>query len=291
MRQPLFYEIKKGNPLALKGTLLVYALIPHADTAENRNSPIYEMAKGGLLAASGDYRTQNTLNDFLKKELGITLEDLSKPENANLSGLPEGMDPSYLRKKIESMKGFEEMIPTPAKLEPFESEQEILSRDSDIFYLGPFERLANANLAVNALSILYQAIYREQTAKLVSQEIEKMLLNAQSDVIQEHYSLEPGKVDNRLHTEFLPEIIYNRNNPEELKRWTDRLRNYLSGYKYPDEIDKIIQLATNRDLNGQVVKEAIELYIRKISALLKEDYKTVGTLKKEIERFEAEGNF
>jgi len=289
MTPPTFYQIKKGDPAALKGTLVVYVKVPNVDTADNRKSPIFEMAKNGFLAASGDYRTQNTLNDFLKKELGLTLEDLSKPENASLSGLPEGMDPNYLRNKIESMKGFEEMIPTPAKLEPFENEQEILSRDADIFYLGEFERLANANLAVNALSILYQSIYREQVARRISQEIEKMLLGAESDVTLEHYTMEPEKVDSRLHTEFLPEIIYNRNNPAELKRWTDRLRNYLSGYKYPEEVDKIILLATNRNLQTHEIQEAIELYIRKIAALLREDYKTVGTLKKEIERFEAEG--
>ncbi|MFH0919045.1 MAG: hypothetical protein V1913_01670 [Fibrobacterota bacterium] len=287
MKTPLFYEMKKGNPASLKGLLIVYCRVIQVETPDNRKSPIYEMAKSGILAASGDYRTQNTLNDFLKKELGLTLDDLSKPENANLSGLPEGMDPGYLRKKIESMKGFEEMIPTPAKLEHFGSEEEVLSRDTDIFYLGEFERLANANLAVNALSILYQAIYREQAARFISQEIEKMLLTTERDVNQEHYTIEPDKVEARLHREFLPELIYNRDNPEELKRWTDRLKNYLSGYKYPEEIEKIIMLSTNKNLKIQEVQGVIELYIRKIAALLKEDYKTVGALKKEIERIEA----
>jgi hypothetical protein len=281
-----FYELKRGNLKNLKGLLIVYAKIINRDSPDNQKNPVYEMAKNGLLAATGDYRTQNNIGDFLRKELGITLEDLSSSESVNIAGLPEGMNPDYIKNKLQSLKGFEEMIPTPSKLEYFDSEQEILSRDCDIFYLGEFERLANANLAVNALPILYQAIYREQVTKSIALEIEKMLLTAQSDIATSHYSDDLAAIENKLTSEYISELIYNRENPAELNKWKERLNNYMAGYKYPADVEKIIQLAAKSNSSGSEIRLLLELYVRKITAFLKEDYKSVGELMKEIEKHE-----
>jgi len=282
-----FFILKKGSLASLKGVILVYARIKDPDTPDNSKSPVHDMAKTGLLVASGDYRTQHNLEDFLKKELGITLADLSNPENAGMTGLPENINPDFIKRKIESLKGYEDLIPTPAKLMPFDSEQEILSQDADIFYLGEFEKLGNANLAVNAVPILYQALYREQVNVLISQEIEKLLSTATKEVNETgHYSEDLPRLENRILTEYVPEIIYNRSNEAELKKWIDRFKAYMSGYKYPSEIDLIIQLAVRNVSEEKKIQHLIELYIRKIAAFLREDYKTVGLLKKEIEDLE-----
>ena len=288
MEENSFYEIKKGNLKNLKGLLIVYAKITNQDSSDNQKNPVHEMAKNGLLAATGDYRTQNNIGDFLKKELGISLEDLGNSENVNIAGLPEGMNPDFIKRKLESLKGFEEMIPTPSKLEVFESEQELLSRDSDIFYLGEFERLANANLAVNALPILYQSVYREQAARSIAQEIEKMLLTAQNDVTSNHYSNDITKVEDKLNREFISELLYNRQNPEELEKWKIKTRNFMSGYKYPADVEQVLWLATKSNSETAEVRLLLELYVRKIGAFLKEDYKTAGEMKKEIEKRENE---
>lgn len=282
-----FYELKRGNLSSLKGQLIVYARIINKDSPDNEKNPVHEMAKSGFLTATGDYRTQNNIGDFLKKELGISLDELSKNENVNIAGLPEGLNPDFIKRKLESLKGFEEMIPTPSKLETFDTEQEILSRDCDIFYLGEFDRLANANLAVNALPILYQAVYREQVTRNIALEIEKMLLTAQTDVTTNHYTNDIDNVEGKLTSEFISELIYNRANPGDLEKWKEKLHNYMAGYKYPSDIEKIIWLATKSNSGTKEIQLLLELYVRKISAFLKEDYKTVGELKKEIERHEA----
>jgi hypothetical protein len=283
-----FYELKKGNPKNLKGQLIVYAKITSHDSPDNLKNPVHEMAKNGFLAATGDYRTQNNIGDFLKKELGLSLEDLGNSDNVSITGLPEGLNPDFIKRKLDSLKGFEEMIPTPSKLELFETEQEILSRDCDIFFLGEFERLANANLAVNALPILYQSIYREQVTKTIAVEIEKMLASAQNDVTTNHYSNDINDVENKLNSEYLSELIYNRHNPVELEKWIEKLHNYMAGYKYPADVERLIRLITKGDTEQKGIRSLLELYVRKIASFLKEDYKTVGELKKEIEKYEVD---
>jgi hypothetical protein len=188
---------------------------------------------------------------------------------------------------MESVKGFEDMIPTPAKLEPFENEQEILSRNCDVFYLGEFDKLTNANLAVNALPILYQAVFREQQMQFVEKEIEKLLSGTESSISDDHYSKDIGAVEKRLNGEFISELLYNSNNKEEREIWERKLRNYMFGYRYPGEIDKIIALAARFSGSPESTRVLLELYVRKIVAFLKEDYKSVGDLKKEIELMES----
>lgn len=286
MDSRLFFEQKKGSPNALCGNVIVYARITEPDSEDNRKSPVHEMAKGGLLAASGDYRTQHSLEDFLKKELGISLDELGNDENVSITGLPPNADPDFIRRKIESLKGYEDLIPTPAKLVHFDSEQEIESQEEcDIFYLGEFARLANANLAINAFPIIYQAVYREQMAGRIAQEIEKMLSTASSEVAAAgHYTDSPDTLGKKLLTEFVPELIYNRQNRDDLQKWIDKLKAFMSGYKYPGDVSAIIGLATGDNPEQDENRQLIELFVKKIAAFCGEDYKAVGEIKKEIER-------
>ncbi|OGJ85642.1 MAG: hypothetical protein A2268_16705 [Candidatus Raymondbacteria bacterium RifOxyA12_full_50_37] len=287
LKNNLFYEQKKGDPSSLKGVVIVYAVINNPETEDNRKSPIYEMAKTGIIAAMGDYRTQKSLEDFLKKELGISLDDLGKSENAAIAGIPPNANPDFIRKKLESLKDYEELIPTPARLEVFDAEHELLSRDADIFYLGRFDRLANANLAINAFPILYQALYREQVALLIAQEIDKMLSAATQEVSESgHYLEHPDTVEHKLNAEFLPELIYSHADQGELDGWVKRFRSFMAGYKYPGEVEKIIALASGADPTQKDVRSLLELYIKRIGAFLREDYKLVGELKDKITRAE-----
>lgn len=282
------YSMKKGDPADLKGVLVVYAFVRSPDSPENRKNPVHEMAKNGILAASGDYRTQHSLNDFLKKELGLTLDDLKDSEHLGaITGLPDGANPDLIRRKLESLKGFEEMIPTPSKLEAFDSEDELLQRDCDIYFVGEFDRMANANLAVNALPILYQALYREQAAGRITQEIDRMLSGISPDTGPGHYTDNLADVEHRLNSEFIPEIIYNRDNAVELALWDRKLRNYLSGYKYPAEVDKLVRVASTSKSENREIQVLLELYVKKITSFLLEDYKKVAELKKMIEEKEA----
>jgi len=281
MNNNVLYEMKNGDPKALKGEIIVFARIRHPESPENQRTPVSEVAKNGIIAAHGDYRSHHSLSDFLKNELGISLDSLKKGDGPE--ALPEGLDIDMLKKKMESVKGFEEMIPTPAKLEPFENEEEIMARGCDIYYLGEFDRLTNANLAVNALPILYQAVFREQQIVLVEKEIEKIISGAENTIGDDNYSTDINAVEQRLNSEFISELLYNSNNKEEREKWEEKLRNYMWGYRYPAEIDKIISLASQFNLSPEKIKVLLELYVRKISAFLKEDYKTVGELKREIE--------
>ncbi|MBL8028540.1 MAG: hypothetical protein JNL74_19100 [Fibrobacteres bacterium] len=280
----MLYKMIKGDPKALKGEIIVFARIREPNSPENKKTPVSEVARNGIIAAHGDYRSQHSLADFLKNELGISLDSLKKGEEGE--ALPEGLDIEMIKKKMESVKGFEDMIPTPAKLEPFENEQEISQRDCDIYYLGEFDRLTNANLAVNALPILYQAVFREQQMQLVEREIEKIISGTENEIGDDNYSSDINSVEKRLNGEFISELLYNSTNKEERMKWEEKLRNYMWGYRYPAEIDKIITLTSQFSASPDKIKVLLELYVRKISAFLKEDYKVVGELKREIEALE-----
>jgi hypothetical protein len=113
-----------------------------------------------------------------------------------------------------------------------------------------------------------------------------MLLTAQSDVTTNHYTENIDLVENKLNSEFISELIYSRDKPAELDKWKEKLRNFMAGYKYPADVERIVWLATKSNSQTEDIRLLLELYVRKIGAFLKEDYKAVGELKKEIESHE-----
>jgi hypothetical protein len=156
-------EQKKGDSSRLDGRLTVYAAID-IDPAElaNTKHPVASLVNNGYLVAQGNFRDQNSLKDFLKSEMGLSLEEGLEQLLDKVDGLEAALDPSKLREKLENMDEIEDFIPTPAKIVSFPSEDEILNQEGDVFFGGTFEKIGNAVLCVNAFPILYQARYREQ---------------------------------------------------------------------------------------------------------------------------------
>lgn len=129
---------KKGNPEHLDGRVLVYSKID-IDPSEliAQKHPVTSMVHNGLLVAQGNFRDQSSLKDFLKNEMGISLDEglgegLSQLLE-KMDGLESALDPQKLKDRLENMDELEEFIPTPAKIVPFHSEQEILDQEGDIF--------------------------------------------------------------------------------------------------------------------------------------------------------------
>lgn len=125
---------KKGDPHRLDGRVTVYAIID-IDSSDlmNTKHPIGSMVHNGLLVAQGNFRDQNNLKDFLKSEMGISLEEGLGEGLAQLlekmDGLESALDPQKLRERLENMDEIEDFIPTPAKIVPFHSEEELMARE------------------------------------------------------------------------------------------------------------------------------------------------------------------
>ena len=69
-------EQKKGDSDRLDGRVIVYALIDidPSDLASMKH-PIASMIHNGLLVAQGNFKEQSSLKDFLKSEMGVSLEE------------------------------------------------------------------------------------------------------------------------------------------------------------------------------------------------------------------------
>lgn len=291
-----FYTIKQGNIKALTGKVAVYCFISDMDIPENKKNPVAQAVSTNILCATGDYRTQHSLSDFLKNELGVTFDEFAKSDDIglNIEGLPEGMDSSIIKRKLESMKEFEDLIPTPAKLEPIDSEMEILNKEGDIFYLGYFSKLSNANLAINAFPIMYQAKYREQIFNSFNDEINKLLSNAVEQVSESKVYTDfdnNNELKAYLDKEYISNLFYYQNDSHELKKNIERLKRFFYGYKYPKDIEKLIELtSTTSKIPLETAQKYIELTVEKIVAYISEDYKSLATINKDLEKLDKELN-
>ena len=287
---------KKGDPNNLHGKLTVYAKISH-DVVDfkHHNSPLYSMIKTGFLVAQGNYLEQNNLRDFLQQELGTSLEDNDGMKNfvEGLSGIEGALDPDKFREKINQLEELEEFIPTPAKMVTFLSEAEILEQEGDVFFVGTYNNPANANLAVNAITILYQSQFRESQLLKVRGEIDSLISVVENGeelsmdspheekLIVEKLDKEETLIE-QLFNYFLPNLRYSYENRYDMffEDVCNDLKDELSNYPNKSDIDKIISSVKNKEYG------LAELYSQKINSIIQEDFKTVSDIVKKIEQLE-----
>jgi hypothetical protein len=158
---------------------------------------------------------QRNIRDFFKKEFGISLEKGIQEvieQARETGGLESALDPEAVKERLESMKNAD-FIPIPAKVAFFNSEEEMLAQESDVFFLGSFTVLSHAHLCVNSFPILYQAYYREQEHREVEKGISELLRNIESPVAAKaNPALKPAGVGWKEHLlkELIPRMIYTR---------------------------------------------------------------------------------
>jgi len=297
MNRILNVEQKKGDPGRLDGQVTVYAFID-VDPAElmNMKHPIASMVHGGLLAATGNYREQSNLLDFLRSEMGVSLDEEGLGEGLadmldKMDGLEGALDPQKLRERLENMGELEEFIPTPAKIVSFHSEQELLSSPGDIFFAGTFKRIGNAVLSVNAVPIIYQALFREQQMQTVQNEIESLIAQIERSEPPSRTFLTVG-VDPQeaLTKEYIPAMLYQRGNAASFAAAKKSFRDFMKGYRFSDDVEAVLALISK---DGELTADSLkllELYAKKIAFVQKEDFNAVEDVRKEIERLREGGN-
>lgn len=281
-------EQKKGDQNQLDGRITVYAII-ETDAADiiNMKHPIASMVHNGLLVAQGNFREQSSLKDFLKSEMGISLDENLGEGLAQLiekmNGLESALDPQKLKEHLENMG--EEFIPTPAKIVPFHSTEEILVQEGDIFFIGTFKNVGNAVLGVNALPILYQARYREQEAHKILNEIESLISQIERNESAVSPSvMTPGiDIEQKLLKEFIPNMLYCIKEPNQFKKAEEQFRDFMRGYRFREDVDAIVTLIGSKELLSPQDYRLLELYAKKIAAVKKEDFSAAEVYSKEIQ--------
>jgi hypothetical protein len=280
---------KRGNPDHLDGRITVYAAvdIDSSDLLTGTNHPIASMIHNGLLVAQGNYKEQSSLKDFIQAEMGGSIENGLEEFIEQLGGLEGAFDPEKLREKLHNLDDLKDFIPTPAKIVPFHSEEEILQQPGDIFYVGRFKNIANANLSVNSFPILYQARFRESEIDMIRNEIEGMV------ALVEKIELPSGlietseiNIEEKITKEFLPSLIYTRKDPAAFKNAVKKFRKFLNGYQVQEDIEKILWVITKPVELTPVHRSLIELYTKKISEIRKENFSAVEKIKFDISTIE-----
>jgi hypothetical protein len=249
------------------------------------------MVHNGLLVAQGNFKDQYNFRDFLKSELGISMEEGLEEGLTELIGRMEGLestlDPQKLKDRLENMDDLEDFIPTPAKIVPFHSEEEILSQEGDLFFAGHFKNIGNAVLSVQALPMLYQARYREQEVGRIRGEIESIISQI------EHTAGEAGaaaastpdhSIEDDLLKKYIPNMIYSKNEPHNFEAAVKEFREFMSSYRFAEDVDAVVSLISGSKELTQKDNTLLALFAKKIAYIDKEDFAKAEEISREIQR-------
>lgn len=297
MNNFLSIEQKKGDPNKPHGKMTVYArvIVDIEKITGDSTNQLTDIIRNGFLAAQGNYRDQNNLRDFLKQELGTSFDDEEgiKKFVEGLGGIEGALDPDKFKEKLEELEELEEFIPTPAKMVHFSNEGQILNEEGDVFYLGTFENSANANLAVNAATILYQAKFRETQILSVRNEVDSLItqleVNEGGHSASEELDLASVDLETALLKKFIPELIHGGEAKKLRIDAEAHLKQFLSWYQHSEDIDRLIDL-TREELLTEKRSSLIELYVKKINALKNEDFDHLTIIVNNIKTIEKELN-
>jgi hypothetical protein len=290
-------ECRKGDPERLKGRLVAYVRIEGraetetdafgGDRAETPN-PLASMVRNGILAVQANFVNQRNIRDFFREEFGISLEKGIQEvieQARDTGGLEGALDPEAVKERLESMKNAD-FIPIPAKIAFFNSEEEMLSGDADVYYLGAFTVLSHAHLCVNSFPIIYQAYFREQEHRAVEAEIAALLggieeprKGKEGEVTIQTYG---GDVKAYILTDLIPKMIYSLADKAEYQKALGQFKTFMGDFGYPEDMQEIVTLIESTPSHDAKNLRRLELLVAKIEALQKEDYEKLEEIRNQL---------
>jgi len=294
---------KKGDPDKLCGRLVVYAkILPSASKEQNVGPiPFGSMIRNGILAVRGEFEKNNNIKRFLERETGASSVDKGISEmieHIKESGgeLPEGLDIDSFKDRLEELSTME-IIPVPAKIMFYDSEEEILAENADIYYIGEFSGMSQAHLCITSLPILYQAKYREQQSAEEQNYINELLLQIESDGLisskPEGGEFLPGKgnlltfvgnLQELLERQVVPYLLYQAAEDDQFTASLNRFNEFMVPYKEPKDVQLIGATLRKLRTNENNVKERfrLELLCRKISAMYHEKFEELPEIQQKL---------
>ncbi len=304
-------EQRKGDGERLKGKLIAYVRIksvalPLDDgSAEFENgemsnagpaSPLSNMVRNGILAVQANYVDQRNIRDFFRDEFGISLEKGIQEvidQAKDTGGLEGALDPEAVKERLESMKNAD-FIPIPAKVAFYNSEEEMLAQDVDVFYLGRFTVITHAHLCVNSFPIIYQAYFREQEQVAMELEIATLLQVIEDPKLEkvstpkasEEVTLQnfQGDLQAFLLKDLIPKMIYNLSDPTEYQNAKRHFRTFMGDFGYPEDLEAIIILIETTPKQDLMVLKKLELLVAKVEALQREDYIKLEEIRSQLSK-------
>lgn len=277
-----FVEFLRGNPERLDGRLTAICRIAGALPED---SPAAGMVHSGLLCVQGNYRDQRTMADFFRVELGLTMEkgieEILDQARQN-GGLESALDPEAVRERLQSM-GRSEFLPIPAKVVAFPSVEDAALSEGDVVFLGTYEDLQFAHMAVNAFPMLYQARYREQERTDMRVEIEQWIERLQEPasppVAAPNLETFEGDIEEHLLKDLLPGMFYAPGDTPEAHAAELRFRAFMAPCLVPQDVEAMVELVPAVRRGDMSALQRLELLVRKAAALQREDFRALDAIK------------
>jgi hypothetical protein len=182
------------------------------------------------------------------------------------------------------MGEFEEFIPTPAKVVPFDSEEEIMDQPGDVYFAGTFKKVGNAVLGINAVPIMYQAIFREQQMRHLQNEIDSLINQIEWNEPAPVTIATPGvNPEELILKEYIPSMLYQRVDSAGFSKAQKQFRAFMTGYRFRDDVEAILSLISTDKEPKAAEYKLLELYAKKIALVQMEDFSGVESVRREIE--------
>lgn len=273
----------KGNSSRLDGRLLAFA---HVVNAQSSAEHLQGMVHNGYIAVQGNYRDQRTLAEFFQSEFGLSLErgiEEVIDQSRDGSGLEGALDPDLVRDRLRSMKDAAGSMPIPAKVVSVDSSEGALRFEGDVADLGHFDDLAFAHMAVNAYPILYQAVYRQQELLELQSKIEGLLDQSQA---QRPLSTFSGDVEEHLMHTLLPDILYASEGSVEAQLAMDTFEAFLKPHLTEADLEAMVSLIPVVRHGDAASRRKLDLLLRRVAALHREDYKALDTIRHDLDAIE-----
>lgn len=280
-----FFKQKKGAGSRLDGRMTAYAIVEGTSGVPGELKGMIQDGSN-VFAVQADCRQEHPSEDFFKSELGSSLK---KGLDQVVQRLREsGLWFDQEKEDMDLVNGMAELIPIMARIVSFESEDEAINQEGDVYYLGAFSGFQGASMCAQAFSLMYQSRYREQARENAKKEIENLLVEIEQQVPENENFKDCNKNDlkKKLLGTYVPAILYSSHNELERKKAIDRLRNFMRDYRFPDDIENIISVSENMKENDEYSVKKLTLLLDKIIAFNNEDFNKLASIQDTLNNLE-----
>jgi len=292
-------EQKKGNDEKLCGRMIAYAKILPSPDAQNA-TPFDDLVKNGLLALEGDFRETSMFPETrnIGKSVDSKLNNLLESMQEEGIELPDNVDIDSLRNRLHELSNME-VIPIPARIGNFASEEDIMKENADVYYIGEYIGLNQAHFCLTTLPIYYQARYREQAKAAEINLLNEMLSQFESGAMMDNDDIQKdtdelfpagltlntfvGDLDNLLNVRVIPFLLACEND-SDYEAQIALFYNFMKDYPQQEDITRVDHAIRELRKRGdnQSARKLLELSCKKINSIYSEDTKTAEKLEAEI---------
>ncbi len=292
-------EQKKGNDEKLCGRMIAYAKILPSPDAQNA-TPFDDLVKNGLLALEGDFRETSMFPETrnIGKSVDSKLNNLLESMQEEGIELPDNVDIDSLRNRLHELSNME-VIPIPARIGNFASEEDIMKENADVYYIGEYIGLNQAHFCLTTLPIYYQARYREQAKATEINLLNEMLSQFESGAMMDNDDIQKdtdelfpagltlntfvGDLDNLLNVRVIPFLLACEND-SDYETQIALFYNFMKDYPQQEDITRVDHAIRELRKRGdnQSARKLLELSCKKINSIYSEDTKTAEKLEAEI---------